>query len=161
MSRRETKRYDETKLSLQLMKRILLHFRSQMNDKLKPRGVTTAQLQVLFAVRDAPGSSGAQLARSCYMTPQSAQAQLKQLERRGFIARGKDRVNDRIVITSITASGERLMASVEKISLTLQSELWKGVSDDKLAECNDLLGRCLMNLGEEIEPQPYGSNSSR
>ena len=143
------------------MKRILLHFRAQMNDKLRPRGVTTAQLQVLFAVRDAPGSSGAQLARCCYITPQSAQAQLKHLERSGFIARGKDRVNDRIVTTSITPAGEHLMSSVEKTSLVLQSELWKGVSDTELAQCNDLLARCLMNLGEDMEPQPCGPDSRR
>jgi DNA-binding MarR family transcriptional regulator len=161
MAKRESKRHEETKLSLQLMKRILLHFRAQMNDKLRPSGVTTAQLQVLFAVRDAPGSSGAQLARCCYMTPQSAQAQVKQLERRGFIVRGKDKVNDRIVTTSITPVGERLMESVEKISRMLQSELWKGVSDDELVQCNELLGRCLKNLGEALEPQPCGPNSRR
>lgn len=161
MAKQESKRHQETKRSLQLMKRILLHFRAQMNDQLRPRGVTTAQLQVLFAVREAPGSSGAQLARCCYITPQSAQAQLKHLERRGLIVRGKDRVNDRIVTTSITPAGERMMESVEKSSLVLQGELWKGVSDPDLEQCNELLARCLMNLGADSELEPCGPGSRR
>ena len=35
-----------------MMKRILIHFRSQMDEKLRPQGVTTAQLQVLKAIRE-------------------------------------------------------------------------------------------------------------
>ncbi len=58
-----------------------------MDEQLKPEGVTTAQLQVLKTIRTEPGASGAQLARLCYMTPQSAQALLKGLEDDGWITR--------------------------------------------------------------------------
>ena len=85
------------------MKRILIHFRSQMDELLRPEGVTTAQLAVLKAIRDEPGASGAQLARACYVTPQSAQALLKSLEDGGWIVRTKDKVNDRILIAKLTA----------------------------------------------------------
>ena len=70
------KRQAERRTAAQMMKRILIHFRSQMDEKLRPQGVTTAQLQLLKAIRDEPGVSGAQLARSCYVTPQSAQSLL-------------------------------------------------------------------------------------
>ena len=73
------------------MKRILVHFRGQMDEKLRPQGVTTAQLQVLHAIRSAPGSSGAQLARDCYVTPQTVQALLKRLEEGGWIVRRRTR----------------------------------------------------------------------
>ena len=46
--------------------------------------------------------SGAQLARSCYVTPQSAQALLKSLEDGGWIRREKDQVNERILIARLT-----------------------------------------------------------
>ena len=147
------RRQQETKRALQSMKRILLHFRGRMDEELRPQGVTAAQLQLLFAVRDVPGSSGAQLARSCYVTPQTAQALLKHLEDGGFIVRGKDAVNDRIVTARITPEGERLARSVEKRGLMMQERLWEGISDSELVRLNDLLVRCLTNIDEDA-PEP-------
>ncbi|HTH53029.1 MAG TPA: MarR family winged helix-turn-helix transcriptional regulator [Edaphobacter sp.] len=135
------------------MKRILLQFRGKLDDQLRPNGVTTAQLQVLFAVKANPGSSGAQLARSCYITPQTTQTLLKHLEKAGLIVRGKDPVNDRILTTRITPEGERLMQEVERESLAIQAELWKGVSDEELTQLNALLERCIANLGASEEAE--------
>ena len=143
------RRQQETKHAVQNMKRILLHFRGRMDEELKPQGVTAAQLQLLFAVRNAPGSSGAQLARCCYVTPQTAQALLKHLEEGGFVARGKDAVNDRIVTARLTPEGEKLARSVEKRGLVMQERLWQGISDIEVALLNDLLARCLTNVGED------------
>src|SRR5580704_18612815 len=94
-------RQAETRRAAQMMKRIMVHFRSQMDEKLRPQGVTTAQLHVLKVIRDEPGGSGAQLARACYMTPQSAQALLKGLEDGGWVIRTKDRENDRILTAQL------------------------------------------------------------
>ena len=148
------KREEQAKQAFQKMKRILLAFRTRVDEELRPQGVTMAQLQVLFAVRAAPRSSGAQLARTCYITPQSAQSLLKHLEDGGLIVRGKDPVNDRIVTMSITDAGERLAQSVESSTQPLHSELWHGIADDELLELNNLLERCLANLGSEEEPHP-------
>ena len=51
--------------------------RGQMDEQLRPQGVTTAQLHVMKIIRAEPGASGAQLARACYITPQSVQTLLK------------------------------------------------------------------------------------
>lgn len=132
---------------LRAMKRIMMHFRLRVDEQLRPQGATAAQMQVLFAVRNAPGSSGAQLARSCYITPQTTQALLKHLEKSNFIVRGKDPVNDRIVTMTITPAGDRLLQSVEKTVQKLQDELWNGVSDRELGQFNHLLEHCMCNLG--------------
>lgn len=143
----EEKRHQQQKDVLRAMKRIMIHFRLRVDEQLRPQGATAAQMQVLFAVRNAPGSSGAQLARSCYITPQTTQALLKHLEMGGFIMRGKDPVNDRIVTLTITPSGDRLLQSVEKTVQKLQDELWDGVSDRELGQFGHLLERCMCNLG--------------
>jgi DNA-binding MarR family transcriptional regulator len=142
-------RQKQMRQAAQLMKRILIHFRGQMDELLRPQGVTIAQLQVLYAIRSAPGSSGAQLARSCYVTPQTVQALLKHLEEGGFIVRGKDKANDRIVTASLTEAGERLMESAEKTALTIQERLWQGVADSDLGRLNELLMQCLGNIAPE------------
>jgi len=150
---KSTQRHVQTRRAVQNMKRILLQYRALMDERLRPLGVTTAQMQVLFATRTAPGSSGAQLARSCYITPQTTQALLKHLEDGGLIVRGKDSVNDRILTASITPAGEKLAQMVEKQSAVLQNEIWQGISDGDLAHVNKVLEQCLVNFGgvEEFE----------
>jgi DNA-binding MarR family transcriptional regulator len=135
-----------------MMKRILIHFRSQMDEKLRPQGVTTAQLQVLKVIRDEPGGSGAQLARACYVTPQSVQALLKSLEDGGWITRTKDRGNDRILAVRLTPDGQELLLTAEKVAKVIEGKLWRGVAESSIEALNGVLEQCLANL----EPKPDG-----
>jgi len=132
-----------------MMKRILIHFRSQMDEKLRPQGVTTAQLQLLKAIRDEPGVSGAQLARSCYVTPQSAQSLLAGLERDGWIIRTRDRGNDRILAARLSSEGERLLLTSESAAKAIEGKLWRGVPESSIKALNEILEQCLANLGPE------------
>ena len=136
----------ERRRAAQMMKRILIHFRSQMDEQLRPQGVTTAQLHVMKIIREEPGASGAQLARSCYITPQSAQALLKQLEEDGWIRRVKDRVNGRILTAELTPSGEKLLLTAEKAAKVIEARLWRGVPEVSVEALNSVLERCLENL---------------
>jgi len=132
----------------QMMKRILVHFRGQMDDLLRPKGVTAAQWVVLKAIRNEPVASGAQLARACHVTPQSAQALLKSLEDGGWIVRTKDTVNDRILIAKLTAGGVKLLEVGEKLALMIEKKLWRGIPGSAVGALNKTLERCLANLGE-------------
>jgi DNA-binding MarR family transcriptional regulator len=129
-----------------MMKRIIVHFRGQMDDLLRPQGMTTAQLVVLKAVQDEPGAFGAQLARACHVTPQSAQALLKGLEDGGWIIRTKDTVNDRILIAKLTPSGEKLLETGEKLARVIEKKLWDGIPASAVEALNKTLVRCLENL---------------
>jgi DNA-binding MarR family transcriptional regulator len=139
-------RQAETRRAAQMMKRILIHFRSQMDERLRPQGVTTAQLQMLKVIREQPCGSGAQLARACYVTPQSAQALLKSLEDGGWIIRTKDQVNERILIAQLTPSGMELLETAERLARVIEKRLWAGVPDSGVEALNRTLMRCLANL---------------
>jgi DNA-binding MarR family transcriptional regulator len=141
----------ERRRTAQMMKRILIHFRSQMDERLRPQGVTTAQLQVLKAIRDQPGVSGAQLARSCYVTPQSAQSLLRGLEEGEWIARSKDHTNDRILTARLTSEGEKLLLSAEKTARLIEEKLWRGVTESSIEMLNEVLEQCLANLEPESD----------
>jgi DNA-binding MarR family transcriptional regulator len=136
----------ERRQAIKMMKRIMLHFRSQMDERLRPQGVTTAQLVVLKAVQDEPAAFGAQLARACHMTPQSAQALLKSLEDGGWIIRTKDAVNSRILIAKLTPSGVKLLETAEKVAQVIETKLWKGIPDSAVEALNKTVMRCLANL---------------
>jgi DNA-binding MarR family transcriptional regulator len=142
-------RQAETRRAAQMMKRIMIHFRSQMDEQLRPQRVTTAQLHVMKVIRDEPGGSGAQLARACYVTPQSAQALLKGLENDGWITRTKDRVNDRILIAQLTPNGEELLQAAEKLARVIEKRLWRGVEFEAIEALNGVLAQCLENLEDD------------
>jgi MarR family transcriptional regulator, organic hydroperoxide resistance regulator len=143
-------RQAERRRATLMMKRILIHFRSLMDEMLRPQGVTTAQLQVLKAIRAEPGASGAQLARACYVTPQSAQSLLSGLESDGWIVRSKGRGNDRILATRLTLAGEKLILTAEKVATEIEGKLWRDVSEVSVEALNQVLEQCLANL----EPEP-------
>jgi MarR family transcriptional regulator, organic hydroperoxide resistance regulator len=142
-------RQAETRRAAQMMKRMLIHFRGQMDEQLKPEGVTTAQLHVLKTIRVEPGASGAQLARLCYVTPQSAQTMLKGLEVDGWITRTKDKVNDRVLLAKLTPSGEALLETAEKLAKVIEKRVWRGVSTEAVEALNVALAQCMENLEGE------------
>ena len=149
-NRTKVTRQAGTRRAAQMMKRIMIHFRSQMDEQLRPEGVTTAQLHVLKVIRTEPGGSGAQLARSCYVTPQSAQAMLKSLEDGGWIRRTKDRLNDRILIAELTPSGDELLETAEKLARVIEKKLWHGVAIEGVEALNAVLMQCLGNLEGDV-----------
>jgi MarR family transcriptional regulator, organic hydroperoxide resistance regulator len=145
-ARNEKNSQDVRRLAAQKMKRILVHFRGQMDDLLRPEGVTAAQWVMLRAIEKEPVASGAQLARACHVTPQSAQALLKSLEDGGLIVRTKDTVNDRILIAKLTPRGEKLLETGERAVRAIEKRLWEGVPESAVEALNKTLGRCLENL---------------
>ncbi|WP_213807455.1 MarR family transcriptional regulator [Granulicella sp. dw_53] len=135
--------------AMQVMKRILNHFRTQVDEELRPRGVTTSQLQILHAIKNSPGSSGAQLARVCYVTPQTVQALIEKIEEEGWIVRHKDKGNDRILAASLTDAGEELLTLAEEAVKRLETRLWDGISAEEIASLKRVLDRCFENIAAE------------
>ena len=72
-----------------LVKRLLQLFRDGLDEKLRPWGVTAAQLHVLAKLDYEPAISGARLARACMVTPQTTQVLLRGIEKNGWIRRTK------------------------------------------------------------------------
>jgi DNA-binding MarR family transcriptional regulator len=147
MSARTLNEIDESRRqATRLLKRIFVQFRALMDEELRPYGATTAQVRLLIAIRSAPGSSGAQLARQCEVTPQSAQALIQKAEESGWITRGKDSVNDRILTASLTPEGEKLLNTAERFIRNLEAKAWKDVPPQKLKQLLKTLDQCLQNL---------------
>lgn len=137
---------DRKRRATQLMKWILIHFRGRLDEQLRPQGVTTSQLSLLHAIRESPGSSGARLARCCHITPQTAQSLIERAEESGWIVRGKDPKNDRIVTCSLTASGRQLLKKGEIAARKLEETLWEGVPHDVIDNLNEILEQCIKNI---------------
>jgi DNA-binding MarR family transcriptional regulator len=129
-----------------LTRRLLLGFKARLDDALRPKNITTAQLRFLQELHERPGSSGAQIARACYVTPQSAQAMLARAVEHGWVVRGKDAHNERVVTVQLTREGERLLAYADGVLAELETEVWSGVAVSELRAMNEVLERGLHNL---------------
>jgi DNA-binding MarR family transcriptional regulator len=148
MVRKTPNEFEESRRRVtKLMKRILVQSRILMEDKLRPYGTTTAQIRLLLAIRTAPGSSGAQLARQCEVTPQTAQALIERAERAGWIVRGKDSVNERILTAALTPAGEKLLKTADRLMRGIETKLWKDIEPEKLHKLEVVLESCLRNIG--------------
>jgi DNA-binding MarR family transcriptional regulator len=131
-----------------LMRRLIVELRSRLDDELRVKNITTSQLRFLHEVKVHPGSSGAQLARACYITPQSAQAMMARAVERGWIVRGSDTENHRLVTLRLTPAGERLLAYADGVLSRLEAEVWSGVTFSELRGMNEVIERGLENLGQ-------------
>ena len=139
----------EARRSGVLMRRLLLGFKARLDHELKPKNVTTAQLRFLHEVKEHPGGSGAQMARACYVTPQSAQAMMVRAVARGWVVRGRDSANERVVTARLTPAGERLLRHADAVLGTVEAEVWSAVGTAELKTLNEVLQRGLERLDSE------------
>ena len=146
MTLKRTKREIETRRGVKLMQRMLVGFRGKLDEELRSKNVTTAQLRFLHEVKRQPGVSGAEMARACYVTPQSAQAMMKRAVDRGWVVRGKAVQNHRVVTARLTPAGERLLTHADAVMTRIEAEVWRGVSSKNLRAMNEVLERSLRNL---------------
>ena len=128
------------------VKRVLLGFRSLLDEELQPMGITTAQLRMLRAVEDAPGISGAKLAGICSVTPQSGQQLMTKLEANGWITREKNPRNERVLLARLTKKGEKVLERARKVAEVANRRLWERIDAAKLAVFDEVLAISGENL---------------
>jgi DNA-binding MarR family transcriptional regulator len=74
---------------------------------------------------------------------------LQDLERGGWIFRVKEEGHGRSLVVGLTAEGEKLLNTAERLALVIERRLWKGVSDEEVQGLNRALELCLANLESE------------
>ena len=80
-----------------------------MEEGLRDFGISAAQYAVMCTIELKPGSSNAELARLTFVTPQTMQGIIANLERDGLLRRKAARDHGRILRTELTARGKRLL----------------------------------------------------
>ena len=145
-SEKRTKREQATRESLKLMRRLLGGFRLHLDDALREKKVTAAQIRFLYEVKLHPGATGAQLARACFITPQSAQAMMTRAVARGWITRAHAQENERLMVARLTPRGEKLLLLAESLHTLLEAKVWQGFATRDFETINALLRRALTRL---------------
>src|SRR5215469_16874427 len=93
-----------------LLKNAQQTLRTAMDAALRSLGVTTPQYAVLTFLAEAPGLSSAQLARRAFVTPQTMNRIVANLEAARLIERGPHPELGRVLETSLSRRGRALLA---------------------------------------------------
>jgi DNA-binding MarR family transcriptional regulator len=136
--------------STKSLRELLLGYRSLLEDALRGDGLTLPQLRLLHAIKEQAGVSGATIARTCQVTPQTLQAMLTRAEREGWITRDISEGNHRILTASLTRKGEMALASGVATASEIEEKIWTGVSTHTLDQLNATLEHGIANLRGEM-----------
>lgn len=76
-------------------------------------GMTKAQYNALLILTDAPGLTGAELARRCFVTPQAMNETVNRLERDGYIERKRHPTHQHVLEVLLTAAGKEALSKAD------------------------------------------------
>ena len=125
-----------------LLKRVQMALRAEMDHILVEKGLTTPQYSALCALESHPGISNAELARQAFVTPQTMIRIVENLEAMGHVARASHPTHGKILMTTLTRKGARLVASCHADIAAVEEHLFGPLSRGERAMLQTLLERC-------------------
>lgn len=107
--------------------------------RVEPHGLTVPQYTTLSILLRRSGLSNSQLARRSYVTPQSMNTVIANLEERGLIRRVQSRDHGRVRRTELTAAGRRLLARCDAEIEAFEDEMLSVLSGPQRTAFTDAL----------------------
>lgn len=116
--------------------------RTRLDEALRPIGLTTPQCAVLSALEREPGQSNAALARAAFVTPQTMQSILANMERNGLVTREADPDHGRILRGFITAQGRKALMQAHAAILGVEAAVMAAIGEREAERLTSVLTRC-------------------
>ncbi len=129
-----------------VLKRAQHALRTRMDEALRPLGLTAPQYAVLSAVEAEAGISNARLARAAFVTPQSMQGILANLERDGLLARRADPGHKRILRAELTERGRAALTQAHLCVRVVEAVMIASVGRENVPRLAQALSRCADDL---------------
>ncbi len=110
------------------------------------QGLGIPHYVVLTLLAESPGLPNAELARKAFVTPQSMNEVLRQLEASGLVERHQSQSNARILNAHLTPAGKKTWRSVDDGVRELEERLLRGLTQDEVRVLNRSLEAIIRNL---------------
>jgi DNA-binding MarR family transcriptional regulator len=134
-----------------VLKRVQQALRAAMDEVLRRRGLTTAQYAALSVLEEAPGLSGAELARRCFVTPQTMNEIVAHLEAAGLVERRRGD-DARVLLAALTAAGQDLVGVCHQEVEVIEERMVSGLSPRERQQLLSDLHRCVDALEAASAP---------
>ncbi|WP_043614301.1 MarR family winged helix-turn-helix transcriptional regulator [Nonomuraea candida] len=105
------------------LKRVQAALRAAMDGALRVHGLTTPQYACLELLGQQPRLSNAELARGAFVSRQSMNVVLRNLEEAGLVERPSTAPSGRALPTRLTAEGERVLEAARADVLAIEARL--------------------------------------
>jgi DNA-binding MarR family transcriptional regulator len=133
------------------LKRAQHALRLAMDDVLRALDLTTAQYAALSVLEATPGISGAALARQCFVTSQTMNAIVMQLEGRGLVERQQHPEQGRVLQTFLTATGKQRVEQAHTLVQAVEARMVRDLTADEQRQALRWLQRFSAALGNEAQ----------
>jgi DNA-binding MarR family transcriptional regulator len=127
--------------------------RREIGALVAPFGLTVPKYTALSILRDRPGLSNAQLARRCYVTPQSMNEVLRALEADGLIVRAPAANHGRVVEVTLSERGREVLAACDRAVNHMENAMLADLDDAGRKQLLDALVGCVYRLGAGFGPR--------
>lgn len=135
-------------LLIYVIKQVELAVRSQIDEIVRPVGLTAAQYTALSVLERHPDMSSAQLARYSFVTAQSMADMITALEGRRLIERHRDKADRRRLVVALTDDGRTLLDRCRGDIDALEATMLGGLSAAQTKALRATLASCYANLSK-------------
>lgn len=133
------------------LKRAQQALRGRMDEGLRELGLTAPQYAILSILEEAPGLSGAELARRAFVTPQTMNPILIHLETIGWVERLPHPAHGRVINTYLTGRGQAVLERAHAVVYAIEARMLDGVGEEQARRLAEQLGECAKRL-EQAAP---------
>jgi DNA-binding MarR family transcriptional regulator len=129
-----------------LVKRAQSLINVSLEEIVSKHGLGIPHYVVLILLAETPGLPNAELARKAFVTPQSMNEVLQQLEASGLVERQPSPSNARILNAQLTQTGQKKWQSVNEDVVDLEERLLLGLSREEVRALNRSLETIIRNM---------------
>ena len=120
--------------------------RTSMDQELRRLDLTTSQYALMTAIDETPGSSGAELARLCFITPQSVSELVKGLLEQKLIERTSSETHGRVIEVRLSTRGREQLRKSETLVRAREEKMLVGMTIKQRSLLSSMLKLCVENL---------------
>jgi DNA-binding MarR family transcriptional regulator len=122
-----------------LIKEVQQDLRKKMDKALSCINLTTPQYAVLSQLREYPGLSNAELARKSFVTPQTMNLIVQNLEERLLVKRTPSKNNGKILNTEVTETGFMILEKANALVFEVEEEIFGSLSKEESNNLKNIL----------------------
>ena len=132
-----------------LLKEASSALRSAMEDVLRPLGMSVTHYSCLELLSQRPGLSNSELARGAFVTRQSMNVLLQNLERDGFVTRPTEAPVGKVLPTELTERGRESLKQATAAVRSVELRMLSGMTEDEQAAALRILRSMIRSLRDE------------
>ena len=132
-----------------LLKRAQATLNAAMARVLREHGATLSQYAVLTALDEEPGLSNAGLARRAFVTPQTMNQVLQELEQKRWVARHPDPAHARILQADLTPAGAAALRACRLAVDAVEEQMLAPLATSDIEQFTATLRACIQALSQD------------